>query len=146
MPPTLPMEAGKWSHTPLVMLNAAGGPATLLELVDPCSGQIFLVDTGAKVSVIPLPTVSPPDLLSPDSSAALRMANGCTSCTLHFGDHHFTASLLIADVQPPLLGSDFLHVHGPLVDLACDCLLPGLLDSIPCRCSTHHSRTLHGEF
>lgn len=112
-----------------VSVIAVGGLATLLEVTDQCWSQLFLVDMGASVSVIPASTALIFDLLSSDCSPILHMAHIKkipTFChiisTLQFGEHNSDAQLLSANIQWPLLGADFLWEHRLLVDLSSNCL------------------------
>lgn len=121
---------------------SAVGPAKhpLLTIFDNNSCRRFLVDTGAQVSVVP---VSPTDKVSTGSkdhaAPLLHAANGSHIKTygsvytvLHLGGKKYSARLLIADVERPLLGADFLHRHGLLVDLANGRLLDAHLSPITC--------------
>ncbi|BHF72212.1 hypothetical protein SprV_0401527600 [Sparganum proliferum] len=90
---------------------------------------IFLVDTGAQISVIP-PT--PADRRSPKHGLHLQVANrspiptfGSLSLTLNIGlRRSFTWIFVIADVPHGILGSDFLVE----VDFLVDCRRARLLD------------------
>ncbi len=94
----------------------------LLHITD-CSNHLtFLVDTGAQISVLP-PTHT--DRLRKQEGRNLSAVNGTGIAT--YGTHSLTLDLslrrtfrwifVIADVQKPLLGADFLHHFGLLVDL-----------------------------
>ena len=83
--------------------------------------DVFLVDTGAQVSVIP-PTLVDKRFATPQES--LQAANGTSIATygqrntiLRLGSHSYSARLVIADVKRPLLGADFLRRHNLLVDI-----------------------------
>lgn len=118
------------------------GPArtTLLTVFDNNACRRFLVDTGAQVSVIPATAV---DRLSPRGSygdtPSLQAANGScirtygsTSAVLHLGRGRYSVRLIIADVQRPLLGADFLRRHRLLVDLANGQLLDARWSPVTC--------------
>ena len=89
---------------------------------DSLSGQRFLVDTGASVSVFPQ--------ISPTSSAPLSKTKllttggsplpcfGARVIPLRFGSRHFSWSFQLTPVSIPILGSDFLRHHALLVDIA----------------------------
>ena len=84
--------------------------------------RAFLVDSGADVSVFP---ASPSQKKNSPSSVTLRAANG--SSILTFGRRDIFLALpglnvvhqfLLADVQKPILGSDFFRSNGLLIDIA----------------------------
>ena len=128
----------------------ASGDLALLNVVVPCnakqlllkdegSGRIFLVDTGAQVSVVP---ATPADRNQSKPSASLRAANGSVIhaygvvSTLQFNGRRFPATLVAANVQRPLLGADFIRRHRLLVDLANDRLIDATtFSTYQCRAS-----------
>ena len=84
------------------------------------SGQKFLVDTGAQLSIIPPRRC---DKLCP-SATVLIAANGSTIKTygtrvlrLQLNTTIFPWEFIIADVNKPLLGADFLCEFGLMVDM-----------------------------
>ena len=98
-------------------------PAHRLMLQDEISGETFLVDTGAQVSVLP---ALPADRSAtvPSTSSTLRAANnstistyGTVTRTLRFAGHSYTSPFILADVNKALLGADFIRRHQLLVDL-----------------------------
>ena len=107
------------------MATDASGLQTcrLLHITDRTNRLTFLVDTGAQVSVVP-PTRT--DRLRKQEGFALSAVNGTAIAT--YGTRSLTLNLglrrtfrwifIIADVQKPLLGADFLHHFGLLVDIA----------------------------
>ena len=106
------------SRSPLV---ASAGNQQLFFLTDRISGQRFLVDTGAEISVFPS---SIKDRRSERSGPPLAAANGSAISTygtrnisLEFHSRTFNWSFTIADVVQPLLGADFLRAFSLLVDL-----------------------------
>ena len=114
---------GKLPGQPLAATNAAGLLySRLLHITDRNSGLTYLVDTGAAVSVIP---PSREDRRFPTDHLSLRAANGTPIPT--FGTRSLTLNLglrrtfrwifVIADVSKPILGADFLHHFGLMVDL-----------------------------
>ena len=88
----------------------------------------YLVDTGAKVSVIP---ASCSERCHPQDGLALRAANdstiatfGTRSITLDLGlSWIFTWIFIIAAVKRPILGADFLKHYGLAMDVKCQKLL-----------------------
>ena len=114
---------------------------------DDGSGLQFLIDTGAQVSLIP---ATWRDKRSPPfPNAVLQAANGSSIHTygkrkllLKFGRHTYEADLIIADVQRPLLGADFLRTHELLVDL-CGKRLIQASSLVPIRCSTSNFPDVH---
>lgn len=89
---------------------------------DPKSNISFLVDSGAEVSVLPRRFGAA--FRKPESSTSLVAANGSpirsygTRCLeLSLGLRRIYAHVfVIADVQNPILGADFLQRHGLLLD------------------------------
>lgn len=81
----------------------------------------FLVDTGAQVSVIPPTHADRSKIQGLSLSAVNRTAIatfGTRSLTLNLGlCQTFHWIFIIANIQQPLLGADFLHLFGLLVDL-----------------------------
>ena len=87
-------------------------------LHDQLSGKHFLVDTGATYSVFPHRSSAPPSgpaLTGPGGRAISTW--GERETPLSFDGQHFTWSFLLAAVQFPILGMDFLQQHGLLVDV-----------------------------
>lgn len=92
---------------------------------DRMSGQRFLVDTGAEVSVLPASASQRQNrnCLS-NSSCPLTAANGSkiqtfgthTVC-LQLGGSRYKWPFVLAAVERPLLGADFLRKYGLLVDV-----------------------------
>ena len=93
-----------------------------LTVYDQLSGQAFLVDTGAEVSVTPAALA---DKLPAKKTSQLTAANGTTinswgtrSLSLNLGkEHTYRHSFLIADVTRPILGADFFVNNGITIDL-----------------------------
>ena len=103
-------------------LNALGG---LTYLTDTLSGTVFLVDTGASVSVLPhRPAVGA------RPTASLRGADGngipswgATHRRLMFGDRLFeNVPFTLAGVNKAILGADFFAANNLLVDTAAQCV------------------------
>jgi hypothetical protein len=98
-------------------LNAIS-PGSLFHLHDQLSGKHFLVDTGATYSVFPHRSSAPPSgpaLTGPCGRAISTW--GEREIPLSFDGQQFTWSFLLAAVQFPILGMDFLQQHGLLVDV-----------------------------
>ena len=93
-----------------------------LTIHDQLSGQAFLVDTGAEVSVTPAALA---DKTSCQKTSQLTAANGTIinswgtrSLSLNLGKGHtYRHSFLIADVTRPILGADFFVKNGITIDL-----------------------------
>ena len=94
-------------------------PDALLYLHDSLSSRRFLVDTGAARSVFPhrssTPTSGP--VLSAADGNVIR-SWGERTLPLQFSGRRFEWAFILADVDRPILGSDFLVHHKLLVDLA----------------------------
>ena len=96
-------------------------PSRLLYISDRKTGRRFLVDTGAEVSVIP-PTAAD---RKHKQELGLRAVNGSPiptygtrSITLDLGLRRvFRWIFILADIQTPILGADFLREYGLLVNL-----------------------------
>ena len=108
---------------PLIATSGSGlYTCRLLHVTDRTNNVTFLVDTGAQISVLP-PTHT--DRLKKQERCTLSAVNGTAigtygtrSLTLDLGLRRtFRWIFLIADVHKPLLGADFLHHFGLLVDL-----------------------------
>ena len=106
----------------------AGGSLTYLR--DSLTNRDFLVDTGASRSVFPHRSAAPP------SGPRLLMADGCPCpawgsrvLPLQFGGSRFEFSFLLAAVDRPILGANFLGEFGLLVDTSTRRVL--LSDSSP---------------
>ena len=98
------------------------GDSNLVFLQDSLSGLRFLVDTGASISVF---TQNCPTPSAPLSQTKLLTASGsplpCLGAhviPLHYGSRHFSWSFQLASVSVPILGSNFLHHHALLIDVA----------------------------
>jgi len=89
----------------------------LIFLQDAESGQPFLVDTGAAVSVLPHRSAAPPTgppLTGADGNVISSW--GKVTKKLVFGMRTFLCSFILAAVSKPILGIDFLAAHRLLVD------------------------------
>jgi hypothetical protein len=106
-------------------LNALA-PGLLLRITCVASQRRYLVDTGAAFSVLPYKGTKQ---LSPDLPR-LRAAGGqVIPCygelrvNIQFDERIFDWTLLLADVESPLLRADFLREYRLLVDLHGGCLI-----------------------
>ena len=103
----------------------------LFHVTDKISSVHFLVDIGAEVSVIP---PSHAERKCSQQTFALQAVNnaaittyGCKPLTLDLGLRRtFHWIFLIADVQTPILGTDFLRHYSLLVDMKRNKLLDSL--------------------
>lgn len=105
-----------------LQVNAANGPASVLfHIVDKLTGEKFLVDTGAAVSLLAtpaheLPATSPVTLVSVDGSNV--PAGSFIQRTVRLGSCSYTWSFLQAAIPRHILGADFIAGHQLLVDMA----------------------------
>ena len=97
---------------------AAGGSSQLLYLYDDHNGLDFLVDTGAAVSLFPHQSVQPcgPRRLRQADGSALP-SWGRRNFKLSFAGREFNFSFLLAAVDRPILGIDFLKSNKWIVDI-----------------------------
>ena len=96
-------------------------------LKDQLAGALFLADTGAGVSLIPGPPSSGGQALTAANSAAIT-TGAERNLQLSFLDsnshsHWFNFDFIQGSVDGPILGIDFLHHFGLIVDplAACVC-------------------------
>jgi hypothetical protein len=85
------------------------GGGNLIYLYDEFSQCNFLVDTGASRSVLPLSSKAPvngPVIFAADGSRIDTW--GCQLLNLSFSGHEFKFSFVLAAVEKPILGADFL--------------------------------------
>ena len=100
-------------------LNSLPVGGFLIYLQDILSNRNFLVDTGASRSVFPHHSSAAPTgprLLMADGRPT--KAWGSRIIPLQFGNRRFQFSFLLADVDRPILGADFLADFDLLVDVA----------------------------
>lgn len=113
---------GKRLSRPLVETPVVGpNPRRLFHISDRLSGHRYLVDTGATVSVVP---ARGQDRRADRTTPQLKAANGTSIRTfgtravqLHFNTHRYSWDFIVAEVDQPLLGADFLCHYGLLVDV-----------------------------
>ena len=85
---------------------------------------MLLVDTGAAASVFPHHSKSSPSAVRLTAAIRDNIASWeSRSLPLKFGDKRFNWPFLLAAVDRPILGADFLHHHGLLVDVQAQQLL-----------------------
>ena len=108
-------------RSPVVAVATGAYHQQLFHLSDRLSGRRFLIDTGAAISVVP---ARHSDWRSDSRGLQLRAANGAPirtfgkrSITLQFHDRRYTWQFIVADVDQPLLGADFLCHFELLVDV-----------------------------
>ena len=100
-------------------MAAAGtsNQSSTLSVVDKKSGDSYLVDTGAEVSVYPASLQDRQTQLSAANGTSIRTW-GKRSISLALGPkRHYTHEFYIADVTRPILGADFFTTHGLAIDL-----------------------------
>ena len=112
---------GKLDSRPPIHNLVAGSKDNLLFAFDRQSGQNFLIDTGAEISVLP---ATANDRRHGQKGRSLAAANGTSiqsygqrSLSLKIGSHQYDWSFTIADVNRPILGADFLRANALLIDL-----------------------------
>ena len=106
-------------------------PSRLFYIMDKSSGYRFLIDTGAEISVLP-PSRS--DRKHPQKGSDLLAVNGSAittygkrSLTLNLGLRRtFRWVFIIANVQSPIIGADFLRQYSLLVDVKHCCLVDSI--------------------
>ena len=97
-------------------------PVRTLSLRDAFTGKLFLVDSGADISVIP---ATKSDKLSSPGPVALQAANGTAIDTYGRrkvsiklpGGTVVQQSFLVANVARPILGADFFSQQDLIIDL-----------------------------
>ena len=123
MPPSLYL-VNKRTGRSLAATSVAGlpHPGRLFHIHDRCSNSRFLVDTGAEVSVVP---PSHAERFSQPGNFSLKAVNGSEiatygvrSLTLNLGLRRtFRWVFVVANVKQPILGADFLHHFGLVVNM-----------------------------
>lgn len=129
----------------------SGSPhlARLLHVSD--GHTTYMVDTGAQISVLPASQL-PEDAQLEPSKIQLSAANGSDIATRGFlqrtiqlGSHNFTWQFLIANVQTPIIGADFLLHYELAVDLSGRTLLLPSGDILVAGCTpTLTGISIHG--
>lgn len=118
--------SGKLDATDRTPALHAVSNTTRVHINDLRSGKLFLIDTGAEISVIPHDHAA-----HQPSDVHLTAANGTRIRT--FGpktlvedlglSRTFTWTFEMADVSRAIIGADFLHYFGLLVDVRRHCLV-----------------------
>ena len=117
------LQLGKRISRTLAATSAAGSPSSRLFYVrDINTNARFLVDTGSEVSVIPPTATDRRRSLDPRTLIAVNNTPintyGQRSLTLNLGLRRALPRIfLIAEVQIPILGADFLSHYGLTVDM-----------------------------
>ena len=113
------VPAGKRQDRQAELVSIPAGHHPLMYLRDGLSNRMFLVDSGAAVSVLPFKSSQP------SFSHALTSAGGQNipcwgrrNVPLLFKGRRFQWNFLLADVTRPILGADFLSANSICVDLA----------------------------
>lgn len=149
----IPLALGALRETvqhppPPARLSTEEASVTVLKVMDQCTRQIFLVDMGAEILVIP---TSYSGLLCANPSSTLCAADrsaiftyGRVSGKLHLTPHLFEACLFFNDMHHHLLRADILCEPHLLVDVhGIQLLFPRLVTSILCtRSSSTNSLAL----
>ena len=93
---------------------------SLLHVRDTNSGALFLIDTGAEVSIIP-PAASdlrrPPTLNLVAANGSRIRSFGTRQMTLKVNGVRYNWRFQVAEVNKPIIGADFIRAFGLLVDL-----------------------------
>ena len=117
------MQLGKLSSRTLVATSDTGSNSVsrlLFYVTDTQTHTRFLVDTGSEVSVVPSTYRNhTPDKLTLTAVNATSISTyGKQSLTLNLGlRRSFPWLFIVADVQKPIIGADFLKHFGLLVDM-----------------------------
>lgn len=111
---------------------------TRLSIIDQLSAIQFLIDTGADVSVLPKPhapnNTKSEHILSAANKTIIA-TYGYINLTLTLGlSSTYRWNFIIADVDAPIIGSDFLYYHHLLPDLRKQKLIDGkALNALSCH-------------
>ena len=106
----------------LASVEAATGVnirARRLSMYDKSNFLTFLIDSGACVSVIPRKNAATPDsLVLYAANNTIINTYGTRTLSLNLGLRRpFIWTFIIADVSKPIIGIDFLHHYGLLIDI-----------------------------
>jgi len=114
----------RFQRPAIVASSTVGAVGDSLFVTDEISGRRFLIDTGAARSVFPTSSTDLDNLVI-DRSIKLIAANGSTISTygtrqisLRFGGSTYSWCFILAAVNQPLIGADFLANYELLVDVA----------------------------
>ena len=121
MPRTLQIFTGKLDASSVMAATDERSKSVRLFISDPATGYQFLIDCGSDVSALPPPNTRK----RRPSDQCLFAANGTSIKT--YGEkllevelrlrRSFKWNFIIADVQVPIIGADFLNRYGLLVDI-----------------------------
>lgn len=121
MQESLQFSGKRQGRSPVAAVATGLTARQLFHVTDRLSGQRYLVDTGAAVSVVPTRSS---DTASDKYGLQLCAANGAPIRTfghrtvaLLLHGQHYEWNFFVADVDQPLLGADFLCHFGLLVDV-----------------------------
>ena len=119
MLPPLQLVKKRPARRPEKLASASPAGVSLLFLRDDITGDKFLVDTGAALSVLPHTSSRPtsgPSLVAADG----RPISSWSHCRrqLSFSGVTFSHKFLLAAVATPIVGLDFLRDNALLVDTA----------------------------
>ena len=133
-------------------------PSKLLYVADKCNKCKYLIESGAAVSVLPK---SCTNKISDADCLPLVAANNTTINTYSYSKRvvdvglkcDYTWNFIVADVQQPIIGADFLIHYSLLVDLQSRCLrdmrtglaIPASLSSIT-PLSLNRVDTVHNDY
>lgn len=87
-------------------------------MYDGVSAKRFLVDTGSVYSIFPCKFGTPTGLSLKLPNGQVLPSFGEKIFSMSFSGQNFVWNFVLADVDFPILGADFLRYHGLLVDLA----------------------------
>ena len=119
------LYVGKRFPRPLMASSGSGNNGHLLFVTDCISGQRYLVDSGAEVSVLPATRIDHQTL---KKGLPLKAPNGSPSPpsanALHFGlRKNFNWTFILADVSQPIVGADFsVSTDCSLTSSTTDCM------------------------
>ena len=116
------MQLGKRVGWTVAAIDATGLNSSRLFYVRDRHNACFLVDTGSEVSIIPPTTADRTRTLDPRTLIAVNNSLICMcgqrSLTFNLGLRRSLPWIfIIADVQKPILGADFLAHYGLTVDM-----------------------------
>lgn len=123
MPTWMPMEIGKLNVPAVAATDGREQfSSRRLFVKDPLTNIDFLIDTGADISVIPVsvgePTEGPPDFTLAAANGSGINIYGSKVLKLDFGlKRNFIHPFYVASVNKPIVGADFIHKFGLLVDI-----------------------------
>ena len=115
------MEGRKLDSQPLLASAAVGPNSSTISVRDKLSGNLFLIDSRAEVSLLPHTAA---DRTRSDSGRPLTAVNGSKvksygqhTVTVQLHGHSFSWEFTIADTNCHLLGADFQRANSLLPNL-----------------------------